>query len=74
MHALSTPPGVSSMNHPSSFDGKTVVVTGGTSGIGARTAWRFAEAGASVVALGLDAAGPHAPVHPAIRCVELDVT
>ncbi|MGR3911466.1 SDR family NAD(P)-dependent oxidoreductase [Burkholderia sp. SR8] len=62
------------MNRPSSFDGKTVVVTGGTSGIGARTAWRFAEAGASVVALGLDAAGTHAPVHPGIRCVELDVT
>ncbi|MBR8342325.1 SDR family NAD(P)-dependent oxidoreductase [Burkholderia ambifaria] len=62
------------MSRPWSFDGKTVVVTGGTSGIGARTAWRFAEAGASVVALGLEAAGPHAPVHPGIRCVELDVT
>ncbi|WP_342611661.1 SDR family NAD(P)-dependent oxidoreductase [Burkholderia ambifaria] len=62
------------MSRPWSFDGKTVVVTGGTSGIGARTAWRFAEAGASVVALGLEAGGPHAPVHPSIRCVELDVT
>ncbi|WP_175673467.1 SDR family NAD(P)-dependent oxidoreductase [Burkholderia ambifaria] len=62
------------MSRPWSFDGKTVVVTGGTSGIGARTAWRFAEAGAAVVALGLEAAGPHAPVHPGIRCVELDVT
>ncbi|EMN1926272.1 SDR family oxidoreductase [Burkholderia ambifaria] len=62
------------MSRPWSFDGKTVVVTGGTSGIGARTAWRFAEAGASVVALGLEAGGPHAPVHPGIRCVELDVT
>ncbi|AOI59107.1 SDR family NAD(P)-dependent oxidoreductase [Burkholderia diffusa] len=62
------------MNRPWSFEGKTVVVTGGTSGIGARTAWRFAQAGASVVAFGLDTAGPNAPVHPAIRCVELDVT
>lgn len=62
------------MSRPWSFDGKTVVVTGGTSGIGARTAWRFAEAGASVVAVGLEAAGPHAPVHPGIRRVELDVT
>ncbi|WP_175714272.1 SDR family NAD(P)-dependent oxidoreductase [Burkholderia ambifaria] len=62
------------MSRPWSFDGKTVVVTGGTSGIGARTAQRFAEAGAAVVALGLEAAGPHAPVHPGLRCVELDVT
>ncbi|EDT43631.1 hypothetical protein BamMEX5DRAFT_0616 [Burkholderia ambifaria MEX-5] len=38
------------MSGPWSLDGKTVVVTGGTSGIGARTAWRFAEAGASIVA------------------------
>ncbi|WP_244099145.1 hypothetical protein [Burkholderia ambifaria] len=37
------------MSRPWSFDGKTVIVTGGTSGIGARTAWRFAEAGASFV-------------------------
>lgn len=62
------------MTRPWSFDGKTVVVTGGTSGIGARTARRLAEAGASVVALGLNAAGPHASVHPGVRCVEFDVT
>ncbi|WP_175835506.1 SDR family NAD(P)-dependent oxidoreductase [Burkholderia anthina] len=62
------------MSRQWSFDGKTIIVTGGTSGIGARTALRFAEAGASVVALGLDAVGPHAPVHPGVRCVELDVT
>ncbi|MPV60433.1 2-deoxy-D-gluconate 3-dehydrogenase [Burkholderia sp. HI2761] len=62
------------MSRQWAFEGKTVVVTGGTSGIGASTAWRFAEAGASVVALGLDATGPHAPVHPRVRCMELDVT
>ena len=60
------------MSRPCSFDGKTDVVTGGTSGIGARTVWRFAEAGASVVAL--EAADPHAPVHPGICCVEFHVT
>ncbi|BAX63230.1 SDR family NAD(P)-dependent oxidoreductase [Burkholderia stabilis] len=62
------------MSHRWAFEGKTVVVTGGTSGIGASTAWRFAEAGASVVALGLDVTGPHSPVHPRIRCTELNVT
>ena len=62
------------MNRLLTFEGNTAVVTGGTSGIGARTALRLAEAGASVVALGLDANGPHAPVHERIRCIELDVT
>ncbi|WP_410728230.1 hypothetical protein [Burkholderia sp. SIMBA_062] len=38
------------MSGPWSLDGETVIVTDGTSGIGARTAWRFAEAGASIVA------------------------
>ncbi|WP_321859633.1 SDR family oxidoreductase [Burkholderia cenocepacia] len=61
------------MSRQWTFEGQSVVVTGGTSGIGARTALRFAQAGASVVALGLDAAGPHAPVHAGIQCVELDV-
>lgn len=36
------------------FGGKQVVVTGGTSGIGAAIAGAFAQAGASVVALGLE--------------------
>ena len=39
------------MSRQWAFEGQSVVVTGGTSGIGARTAMRFAEAGASVVAL-----------------------
>ncbi|MGT0249452.1 SDR family NAD(P)-dependent oxidoreductase [Burkholderia pyrrocinia] len=62
------------MSRPLAFEGKTVVVTGGTSGIGARTAWRFAEAGAAVVALGLDTAGPHAHAHAGIEYIELNVT
>ncbi|RAG31579.1 2-deoxy-D-gluconate 3-dehydrogenase, partial [Burkholderia multivorans] len=61
------------MSPAQTFERKTVVVTGGTSGIGAHTALRFAEAGASVVSIGLQAAGPHAPVHERIRHVELDV-
>ncbi|MDF3089183.1 SDR family NAD(P)-dependent oxidoreductase [Burkholderia semiarida] len=62
------------MNRTLTFEGKTAVVTGGTSGIGARTALRLAEAGASVIAIGLDANGPHAPVHERIRRIELNVT
>ncbi|OXH84474.1 2-deoxy-D-gluconate 3-dehydrogenase, partial [Burkholderia multivorans] len=46
------------MSQAQTFERKTVVVTGGTSGIGAHTALRFAEAGASVVSIGLQAAGP----------------
>ncbi|WP_126284315.1 SDR family NAD(P)-dependent oxidoreductase [Burkholderia stagnalis] len=62
------------MNERHEFEGKTVLVTGGTSGIGASVARRFADAGASVVAFGLDASALHAPAHARIRCVELDVT
>ncbi|MEF9963629.1 MAG: SDR family oxidoreductase [Comamonas sp.] len=50
-----------------------ILVTGGTSGIGASTALHFAHTGASVLALGLDAQGLHAPRHPRIQCQELDV-
>lgn len=56
------------------FEGRTVLVTGGTSGIGAGAALRFAELGADVVAAGLDAESPHAPVHERVRVVELDAT
>lgn len=52
---------------------QTILVTGGTSGIGASTALHFAEAGASVLAIGLDAQGLHAPRHSRIQCLELDV-
>ncbi|WP_152530718.1 SDR family NAD(P)-dependent oxidoreductase [Paraburkholderia dilworthii] len=40
-----------------SFESTTVVVTGGGSGIGARTAQAFSAAGASVVASRLQARG-----------------
>lgn len=59
---------------PGLFAGKTVAVTGGTSGIGAATAVRFAALGATVHALGLAAAGPHAPHHEGVTVAEVDVT
>lgn len=58
---------------PHLFAGKTAVVTGGTSGIGAATALTLAELGADVFALGLgadQAASKHAQVHTH----EMDVT
>ena len=59
---------------PTLLESRRVVVVGGTSGIGAGTALRFAELGANVLAAGLQAAGEYAPVHERIRCVELYVT
>ena len=56
------------------FEGRRAIVVGGTSGIGAGTALRLAELGANVLAVGLQAAGKHAPVHDRIHCIELDVT
>lgn len=55
------------------FCGQVAVVTGGTSGIGAATAIRFAGLGARVLAVGLDARGRHAPRHSGVECVELDL-
>ena len=49
------------------YAGQQVLVTGGSSGIGAAIAMQFAELGAEVVALGLDADGVHAPRHPRIH-------
>lgn len=59
---------------PDLFGGQSVLVTGGTSGIGAATALRFAELGATVVAAGLGHDGPDAPSAPGVEVVELDVT
>jgi NAD(P)-dependent dehydrogenase (short-subunit alcohol dehydrogenase family) len=55
------------------FSGQVVVVTGGTSGIGAATALRFAGLSARVVAIGLNADGETVPRHDDVRCVEYDM-
>ncbi|MFT2016552.1 SDR family NAD(P)-dependent oxidoreductase [Streptomyces sp. 796.1] len=60
---------------PDAFAGTSVVVTGGTSGIGAATALLCAELGARVHVLGLAPADPDGlPRHERVRIVEQDVT
>lgn len=56
------------------FSEQIILVTGGTSGIGASVAAYFANEGATVFAVGLNAEGPYAPSHPKIQLVELDIT
>ena len=52
---------------PDSFEGRTIAITGGTSGIGGATALAFAQLGARVFSLGLNAGGPEAPVHENVK-------
>jgi NAD(P)-dependent dehydrogenase (short-subunit alcohol dehydrogenase family) len=59
---------------PRLFDGKQVLVAGGTSGIGAATASRFAELGADVVAVGLPSQDVDGGPSDAVRMLEADVT
>src|ERR1700761_757770 len=56
------------------FDGKTAIVTGGGTGIGAGIATAIAGLGARVVAAGLDVTGFSPPAGLDIVCRRLDVT
>ena len=57
------------------FKGRTALIAGGTTGIGASTADRFAALGANVIAAGLAAADRSSlPQSPDVKVVELDVT
>lgn len=56
------------------FKRATAVVTGGTSGLGAATAFYFAELGAKVYAVGLKADQLEIPAGLNVEAVELDVT
>ncbi|MBC3993100.1 SDR family oxidoreductase [Streptomyces sp. AC563] len=60
---------------PDAFAHRTVVITGGTSGIGAATATLLGELGAEVHALGLPPVrSEELPRHPRVTVTELDVT
>ena len=52
--------------------GRTALVTGGTSGIGAALSLGLAEAGAEVIAAGLR--GANEPAHSRLTVASLDVT
>ena len=56
------------------FEGKHVLVAGGTSGIGAATATRFAELGADVLAVGLLSPDVDGGPSDAVQVREADVT
>src|SRR5437868_6427606 len=57
------------------FRNRTVLVIGGTTGIGAGSADCFAELGATVIAAGLPAAQKSfGPQHAAVRTAQLDAT
>lgn len=56
------------------FAGKSAIVTGGTTGIGAGTALKLAQLGAQVLALGFDADKLEVPAGLQLRALEVDVT
>ena len=59
---------------PGLFEGQTVFVTGGTSGIGAAACQLFHSLGANVVAAGLAASDAPLPRDARMSVIELDVT
>ncbi|WP_041526119.1 SDR family NAD(P)-dependent oxidoreductase [Pantoea sp. At-9b] len=59
--------------HPALFAGKTALVTGGTSGIGAGIVNQLARLGAQVIAAGVGSDPHQFPVNTRIRVQELDV-
>lgn len=63
-----------SVFHGDLFQGKTVVVTGGTSGIGADITLRFAQSGARVIAAGLGTQDISFSPELNIQVREVDVT
>lgn len=59
---------------PELFAGKTAVVTGGTTGIGAGVALMLAELGAEVIAVGFNPQALQVPAGLKVRAVQVDVT
>jgi NAD(P)-dependent dehydrogenase (short-subunit alcohol dehydrogenase family) len=59
---------------PELFQGQTIFITGGTSGIGAATALLFHSLGANVLAAGLSASKAPLPRDERLSILELDVT
>ncbi|MCR0983804.1 SDR family NAD(P)-dependent oxidoreductase [Roseomonas populi] len=74
MTADMTMPAAQAAFAPGLLAGRTAVVTGGTTGIGAGIAEALARLGANVIAVGLGAAECHFPPDVDVMARELDVT